>query len=220
MCFIWCITCPCFLKEHTVDDEMNDVDGEEENQQSTSSIDVPQDFSMHHSDCMQSSETHQSSDEPMNSPICTVLITQSKEQPMSSKQSFQFPEQQSQQVQKEVKPNTGRVSKSQKTIQEENALMKKAIHCLDSLQSTTRNASIIPEKEKDGLDKFGEYIVSELRNVSNPQALNWAKLQIQNIIISAQCAPPQSKPPHFFPGGTTVNPAFTSNRMQDYVAHA
>ena len=163
---------PCFLKEHTVDDEMNNVDGEEENEQSTSSIDVPQDFSMHHSDSMQSSETHQSSDES------TVLITPSKEQPMSSKQSFQFPEQQSQQVRKEVKPNTGRVSKSQKTIQEENALMKKAIHCLDSLQSTTKNASIIPEKEKDGLDKFGEYIVSELRNVSNPQALNWAKLQI------------------------------------------
>ena len=97
--------------------------------------------------------------------------------------------------------------------------MKKAIQCLDSLQSTTRNASIIPEKEKDGLDKLGEYIVSELRNVSNPQALNWAKLQIQNIIISAQCAPPQSKP-HFSPGGTTVNPAFPPNRMQDYVAHA
>ena len=74
-------TFPCFSKEHTVDDEMNDVDGEEENEQSTSSIDVPQDFSMHHyhSDCMQSSETHQSSDEPMNSPICTMLITPSKE---------------------------------------------------------------------------------------------------------------------------------------------
>ena len=68
-------TFPVFLKEHTVDDEMNDVDGEEENEQSTSSIDVTQDFSMHHSDCMQSSETHQSSDEPMNSPIYTVLIS-------------------------------------------------------------------------------------------------------------------------------------------------
>ena len=160
---------------------------------------VPQDFSMHHSDCMQSSVTHQSSDEPMNSPICTVLITQSKEQPMSSNQSFQFHEQQSQQVQKEVKPNTGRVSKSQKTIQEENALMKKAIHCLDSLQSTTRNASIIPEKEKDGLDKFDEYIVSELRNVSNPQALNWVKLQIQNINYFCSVCTTTIKTSLFFP---------------------
>ena len=50
-----------FLKEHTVEDEMNDVDGEEENEQFTSSIDAPQDFSVLHSDCLQSSETHQSS---------------------------------------------------------------------------------------------------------------------------------------------------------------
>ena len=63
------------------------------------------------------------------------------------------------------KTSAGRVSKSQKAIPGRKCSYEKAIHCLDSLQSTTRNASIIPEKEKDGLDKFGEYIVSELRNV-------------------------------------------------------
>ena len=140
---------------------MNDVDGEEENEQSTSSIDVPQDFSMHHSDCMQSSETHQSSDEPMNSPICTVLISAksnlchpSKAFNSLSNSHNKFGKTQHWTSQQVPKSNPGR-----------KCSMKKAIHCLDSLQSTARNASVIPEKEKDGLDKFDEYIVPELRNV-------------------------------------------------------
>lgn len=84
-------------------------------------------------------------------------------------------------------------------------MIKKSIHCLDSLQCTSRIASIT-EKDKDGLDKFGEHIVFELRNIANPQALSFAKLQMQNII---QSVPVQSKPPFFVP----TNPPFPPNKM-------
>lgn len=213
-----CILFPCVcLKEHMVDDLLNDADAEDDvtvTEQSLSSNEISQYSSQPES--TQSSdtiETSLSSEEPIQSPtgMCTttVLTTPSKVLSKSSKENYQSSDHSKQSLSiNEAKSNTGRVTKFNKTIQEENALMKKAINCLDSLQCTSRNASFT-EKDKDGLDKFGDYIVSELRNIANPQALSWAKLQMQNIILSAQTVPVQSKPPFFVP----TSPPFPPDKM-------
>ena len=75
---------------------------------------------------------------------------------------------------------TGRKpTKRQRTEAVENDLLLKAIDCMDKTSQPMQDHG-------DGFDKFGQYIASELRDISNPQAQRWAKLQIQTVIFNAQ----------------------------------
>ena len=56
-------------------------------------------------------------------------------------------------------------------------MMKKAIICLDKVTN---------EEPEDALTIFGRYIASEIREITYPHIQRWAKLQIQQIIFTAQ----------------------------------
>ena len=72
-------------------------------------------------------------------------------------------------------PITKQVSK--KISIQEDQILKNAIVCLDKVTN---------EEPEDGLTIFGRYIASELREIQYPHLQRWAKLQIQQIIFSAQ----------------------------------
>ena len=135
------------------------------------------------------------------------------EQESSQQSSTDDPTTSSAQVRKEQKcvtTGTGRcVGKSKKTIaiEEENILMKKAVRCLDSFQtmSQCRNAASMNDKQKDGLGLFGEYIVSEMRNIPSQHALDWAKIQIQSIILSARTRSASQSPAQDTAGASMPN---------------
>ena len=66
--------------------------------------------------------------------------------------------------------------KQKKRQNEEDDVIKKAILCLDK----------VTNEEQDGLAIFGRHIASELREIPYPHLQRWAKLQIQQVIFTAQ----------------------------------
>ena len=67
--------------------------------------------------------------------------------------------------------------KHQKLECAENALLEKAITCVEQ-------ATIHSEETLDSAELFGRYIASELK-VLNTQSQRWVKLQIQNMLYNA-----------------------------------
>lgn len=74
------------------------------------------------------------------------------------------------------------LTKRQKLEAEENTLIKKAIDIMDKATATA-------DQKEDGFEFFGRYVASELRTIPSSRAQQWAKLQIQNILYSAQAEP-------------------------------
>ena len=67
--------------------------------------------------------------------------------------------------------------KQKKRQNEEDDMIKKAVLCLDKVTN---------EEQEDGLAIFGRHIASELREIPYPHLQRWAKLQIQQVIFTAQ----------------------------------
>ena len=68
-------------------------------------------------------------------------------------------------------------SGSKKRAFEEDEIMEKAINCFEKATN---------EKVNHGFDIFWRHIASELEAIPYPHLQRWAKLQIQQIIFTAQ----------------------------------
>ena len=61
----------------------------------------------------------------------------------------------------------------------ESELIHTAISCIEK-------ASASSAQQADGFELFSKYVANELRAISNPQAQQCAKLQIQTVLYNAQ----------------------------------
>ena len=79
-------------------------------------------------------------------------------------------------------------TKKQKKESQEDALMQKAIACIEK----------VSDRKHDDDDVFGQFVASELRAISDLQCKNWIKWQIKSVFCNVQ---PQFAPLHMSTGG-------------------
>lgn len=122
--------------------------------------------------------------------IETVLDEDEGETPIAEATSTKLPTKQGK-----------RSTKRQRIGSAENELISKAISCMDRAVGGSTN---------DSFELFGRYVASEVRAITSPQTQRWVKLQIQNILFSAQSAvSTPSQPFHPLPQSPDVhNPYF------------
>ena len=75
----------------------------------------------------------------------------------------------------------GRPNKRRRVEQEEDILLKKAIVCMDKAIGDDNL-----QKKKTSFEIFGQYVASELEEISKPDIQKWAKQQITIILNQAQ----------------------------------
>ena len=69
----------------------------------------------------------------------------------------------------------GAVKETQRKEKEEEALLRRAISCMEAVSSCAKDADAV----------FGDYIASELSTITNQETKRWLKHQMQSLIYSA-----------------------------------
>ena len=99
---------------------------------------------------------------------------------------------------------TVKETKRQRKEKQEEALLQKAISCMEAA-SNSSNCT------KDADTVFGDYIASELRDIQNVETKRWLKHQIQSLIYQASTQLP------FTPMGMTTSQQLFCPPAWDYL---
>ena len=108
-------------------------------------------------------------------------------------------------------------TKRQKRENQEQALLQKAITCMETASASTSSTV------RDADTVFGEYIASELRALQNTEMKRWLKHRIQSLIFSTTStfpsATPEMSPHQFGPSMMQAAPVWEyprGNRSREY----
>lgn len=98
------------------------------------------------------------------------------------------------------RPTTTKDQRLTKRQKREEALMNKAIACMEKTSDRV-------QQKRDEDDIFGEYVASEMRAIQNVQMKRWVKFKIQSLFFSAHCEFTSQPPPAFPPSQPFAPPA-------------